>query len=184
MVLFDSELDDEKWISSSLEASRQHSAHSLSEYSFQCPADRWVLYAFHCTYIWCIHKILYYLSCHISYVQLDTNIFNREWSLGLDLSAPTFSLYAANTLYCTYTQDRITLDSEKERFLAVKYMLSSAAHLSLNRIMKSSGAWRRVVEGGDGTMLKECGRMWETKEKIERTGWNRSNWVDGQVRKT
>ncbi len=135
------------------------------------------------------YTLLFIMShfIHISCVQLGTNIFNIEQSLGPDLIClyiqPLYSKHT-HTVQCIRTgQNNIRFrDSEKDMFPAVKNMLSSAAHLSLNRIIKSWGGWRG--EGGEGTLLRECGRMWETEGKMERRGEKQEydDRAEGQVR--
>lgn len=55
-------------------------------------------------------------------------------------------------------------------------MLSNAAHLSFSRIIKCWGGCRGA--GGEGTMLRECGRMWTTKGEIGGRGRNKSAMIE------
>lgn len=132
-------------------------------------------------YVPTMHSVIYSVTSHMSSSMQTFSIKEKRKLRGPGLvRAHVHSLHCKHTrtLFSAYAGDRIILRpraSERDRFLAVKNMLSSAPHLSFNRIIKSSGGWRG--EGGEGTMLRECGRMWETKRKSERMGRNRNKRV-------
>lgn len=156
----------------------QHSDEFLSEYTRQCPTGGLFMNpTVSMSNLSIANYIIYHLTSYVSSLAQVFPIESKAWDLTYSVlylhSATTLQTHT-QTVQCIHTgQNNIRLkNSEKGRFPAVENMLSSAAHLSLNRIIKSWGGWRG--EGGDGTMLRACGRMWGTEGKMERRGRNRS----------